>query len=135
MAADRLRHLHGDLCPARRMLHTPMLDLKGFHRLGECGRPTGELHPIIEPEIPVGEPNHGDTHPVEGVGHDTDLLFHGTHPAFLGATTMLTPRPAIPLATEGDEALLGDPIPQGHPCLPEGQTVIRGGYRPRTFLK
>src|SRR5947209_1585915 len=63
VAADRLRHLHGDLCPARRVLHTPMLDLKGLHRLGEFRRPTGDLHPITETEIPVGEPNHSDTHP------------------------------------------------------------------------
>jgi hypothetical protein len=56
-----------------------MLDLKGRHRLGEFGRPTGDPHPIAETEIPLGQPNHGDTHPVEVVGHDADLLFHGAH--------------------------------------------------------
>src|SRR5262249_39374700 len=76
--ADRLLHLQGDLCPARCVFHAPMLDLKRFHRLGEFGSPTNDLHPITEAEIPVGELNHSDAHAVEVIGHDSDLLLHNT---------------------------------------------------------
>ena len=48
---------------------------------------------------------------------------------------MPTPRPAIPMASEGDATRPRDPI-QGHPCLPRGSDGDPSGvYRPRTFLK
>jgi hypothetical protein len=102
----------------------PMLDLKGLHRLGEFGRPTGDLHPIIEPEIPVGEPNHGDTHPVEVVGHDTDLLFHGAHP--LSSERRPCQRPDRPSRWSAKAMQHGPGIRSaGIPASPEGQTGIR----------
>lgn len=80
VASHGTLHLHGDFDAARRSLHGPMLDLKGFHRLCEFGRPTRDIHPITETEIPVGEPNHGDTHPVQVIGDYADLLFLGRPP-------------------------------------------------------
>src|SRR6266511_3799250 len=90
------------------LLNRLVLDLERLNNLRELARLAGDPHPVAHAEIPVSRMYHRDPDPVEVVGHDSDLLFHGCHSR--RARKHKRPRWPREWSRKASMTLSGDPV-------------------------